>query len=162
MPENYKRLFQKSGVTFRFYKEKSNAEEGVRAGPVSRPSAESTKSLAPSGDFCYTKRRNRAKARRYAVKTRYQTLFPATLIFSAGLMILGLCLEAPADILQGLWHIVGWTRYLASCCLGSEDLSLALSHNHCRQFVRILLQHLLCVWGWIQVNHHLKDLSLPT
>jgi len=106
MPENYKRLFQKSGVTFRFYKEKSNAEEGIRAGPASRPSAESTKSLAPSGDFCYTKRRNRAKARRYAVKTRYQTLFPATLIFSAGLMILGLCLEAPADILQGLWHIV--------------------------------------------------------
>lgn len=30
------------------------------------------------------------------------------------------------------------------------------------QFVRILLQHLLCVWGWIQVNYHLKDLSLLT
>ncbi len=37
---------------------------------------------------------------------RYKHIFPASLIFSAGLLLLGLCLEAPLDILEGLWRIV--------------------------------------------------------
>ena len=40
------------------------------------------------------------------MRNRYQILFPATLAFSAGLMLLGLLLEDPADILWGLYHIV--------------------------------------------------------
>ena len=40
------------------------------------------------------------------MQDRYKNLFPATLAFSAGLMLLGLTLEAPADILTGLLHIV--------------------------------------------------------
>ena len=40
------------------------------------------------------------------MQNRYQNLFPATLVLSAGLMLLGLCLEAPLDILRGLWSIV--------------------------------------------------------
>jgi len=40
------------------------------------------------------------------MQDRYKNLFPATLIFSAGLILLGLMLEAPLDILEGLWHIV--------------------------------------------------------
>jgi len=40
------------------------------------------------------------------MQDRYKHIFPATLIFSAGLLLLGLCLEAPLDILEGLWHIV--------------------------------------------------------
>ena len=40
------------------------------------------------------------------MQNRYKNLFPATLAFSAGLMLLGLCLEAPMDILWGRWHIV--------------------------------------------------------
>ena len=41
-----------------------------------------------------------------ALQDRYKNLFPATLAFSIGLMLLGLTLEAPLDILKGLWHIV--------------------------------------------------------
>ena len=40
------------------------------------------------------------------MQNRYQNLFPATLAFSAGLMLLGFTLEAPMDILEGLYHIV--------------------------------------------------------
>lgn len=40
------------------------------------------------------------------MQNRYQNLFPATLVFSGGLMLLGFLLEAPADILWGLYHIV--------------------------------------------------------
>ena len=40
------------------------------------------------------------------MQDRYKNLFPATLAFSIGLMLLGLTLEAPLDILKGLWHIV--------------------------------------------------------
>ena len=41
-----------------------------------------------------------------ALQDRYKNLFPATLVFSIGLMLLGLTLEAPLDILKGLYHIV--------------------------------------------------------
>ena len=41
-----------------------------------------------------------------ALQDRDKKLFPATLAFSIGLMLLGLTLEAPLDILKGLWHIV--------------------------------------------------------
>ena len=40
------------------------------------------------------------------MQKRYHVIFPATLIFSGGLMFLGLFMEAPMDILRGLWHIV--------------------------------------------------------
>ena len=40
------------------------------------------------------------------MQDRYKNLFPATLVFSIGLMLLGLTLEAPLDILKGLYHIV--------------------------------------------------------
>ena len=40
------------------------------------------------------------------MQDRYKNLFPATLVFSIGLMLLGLTLEAPMDILKGLYHIV--------------------------------------------------------
>ena len=40
------------------------------------------------------------------MQDRYKNLFPATMVFSAGLMLLGLCLEAPLDIVKGLYHIV--------------------------------------------------------
>ena len=37
---------------------------------------------------------------------RYQALFPAGIVLSAGLMAMGLALEAPMEILKGLYHIV--------------------------------------------------------
>ena len=40
------------------------------------------------------------------MQDRYKNRFPATLVFSIGLMLLGLTLEAPMDILKGLYHIV--------------------------------------------------------
>jgi hypothetical protein len=40
------------------------------------------------------------------MQNRYKNIFPATLVFSIGLMLLGMLLEAPLDILKGLWHIV--------------------------------------------------------
>ena len=40
------------------------------------------------------------------MQDRYKTLFPATLVLSIGLMLLGLTLEAPLDILRGLYRIV--------------------------------------------------------
>ena len=40
------------------------------------------------------------------MQDRYKNLFPATMVLSAGLMLLGACLEAPMDILRGLYHIV--------------------------------------------------------
>ena len=40
------------------------------------------------------------------MQKRYHVIFPATLIFSGGLMFLGLFMEAPMDILRGLGHIV--------------------------------------------------------
>jgi hypothetical protein len=41
-----------------------------------------------------------------AMQNRYRNLFPATLVFSGGLMLLGFVLESPTDILWGLYHIV--------------------------------------------------------
>ena len=40
------------------------------------------------------------------MQNRYRNLFPATLVFSGGLMLLGFVLESPTDILWGLYHIV--------------------------------------------------------
>ncbi len=40
------------------------------------------------------------------MQDRYKHIFPASLIFSAGLLLLGFCLEAPMDILEGLRRIV--------------------------------------------------------
>ena len=40
------------------------------------------------------------------MQNRYKNIFPATLVFSIGLMLLGMLLEAPLDFLKGLWHIV--------------------------------------------------------
>ena len=36
----------------------------------------------------------------------YKKLFPAALLFSAGLIVLGFCLQSPSSILRGLLHIV--------------------------------------------------------
>lgn len=59
---------------------------------------------------------------------------------------------------------------VAPCGMAQVSCKASLGVSKCEfapfllplQFVRILLQHLLCVWGWIQVNYHLKDLSLLT
>ena len=40
------------------------------------------------------------------LQNRYRTIFPATLVFAGGLILLGFFVEAPMDILWGLWHIV--------------------------------------------------------
>lgn len=40
------------------------------------------------------------------MQERYRNLFPATLLCSAGLMLIGLTLEEPLDIVRGLWHII--------------------------------------------------------
>lgn len=37
---------------------------------------------------------------------RYEKIFPATIAFSVGFILLGFCLENPVDIMWGLYHIV--------------------------------------------------------
>ena len=40
------------------------------------------------------------------MQKRNQMIFPATIAFSIGLMVLGLFLQDPAEIPMGLYHIV--------------------------------------------------------
>ena len=74
-----------------------------------------------------------------AMHERNKKVFPATILFSLGLMVLGLLLDGPADLLPGLYHIITMQDLLITDYIAIGGVGAAFFNAGLVTIVSILL-----------------------